>query len=340
MRNSLLAVSASVFAVLASTSCTVHQQSAPGLSGPSGLAFSVRMSATPDRVLQDGKQTSTISVSVTDPTGATVAKDVQLAIVSGPGTLSAAVVHTPANVTYTPPAAAPPATPTVVTISGTIVDITGASATPGPLPNPTIDITIYPPGTGGLVTPETPTAVLTVTPSTPVAGQNALFNGSQSCPSFAVAGGCASATSTITNWDWDFGDGTAHGAGSIVTHMYVVAKAYAVTLTVTNSQGRSASITSVITVGAGTGPTALFTALPNPATVNSTITLDGTASTGSPTNFLWTITSPALVITQTGGPSPTTSFTATAAGTWNITLQVTDATGRSNTSVVKSVIVQ
>jgi len=340
MRNRLLAVSL-LSTLVAGTGCTVHQQSTPSsLSGPSGLAFSVKMSATPDRVLQDGKQSSTISVSVTDPTGTVVPRDVQLAIVQGPGVLSASVVHTPANVTYTPPAAAPPATPTVVTISGTIVDITGASGTPGPLPNPTINITIYPPGTGGLATPETPTAVMNVTPTSPVAGQTALFSGAQSCPSFAVTGGCAAATSTITNWDWDFGDGSAHGTGSVVSHMYVTAKAYAVTLTVTNSQGRSASTTSVITVNSGGGPGALFTALPNPGTVNGTITLDGTASTGSPTNFLWTIISPSAVQTQTGGPSPTTSFTATAAGNWLITLTVTDATGRSNTSPVKTVIVQ
>ena len=318
--------------------CAVHQDGAPSApSGPAEAAFSLKMQATPDSLVQDGVQTSTISVTAFGPDGKAVAKTVQLTL-DGPGTLSPAAVTTPGTAVYRPPAAST-VSPSVVTIFAAIIGITGDSTLSGP--GQRVSVTLRPPSSAPPAAAETPTAIITsITPANPSAGGPVLFNATSSCPSFAAAGGCARATSTITNWDWDFGDGSAHGSGVTVTHTYLVARAYALVLTVTNSQNQSASTTSVVTVGSGLGPTALFTALPNPATVGATIALDGTASTGAPTNYLYTITSPGAVVTQVGGSSPTNSFTATVAGTWSITLTVMDATGRTNTSPAKQVVVQ
>jgi len=296
------------------------------------------MQATPDSLVQDGVQTSTISVLAYDPSGNAVARNVQLTL-QGPGSLSATAVTTPATAIYKPPTATSTA-PTVVTILGTIIGTTGSSSLSGPLATPQVSLTLHPVTSAPPALAETPTAVASVTPASPTAGAITLFNGSTSCPSFRTANGCAAASSTLTSWDWDFGDDTAHGTGPSPTHVYVVARPYLVTLTVTNSQNRSASTTLAVTVGNGTGPTALFTALPNPATVGATITLDGTSSTGSPTNFLYTITSPTAVVTQMGGSSPTNSFTGSAAGTWSVTLTVTDVNGRSSTSAAKQIVVQ
>jgi PKD repeat protein len=322
--------------------CAVHQDQAPSTtSGPAEAAFSLKMLATPDSLVQDGAQTSTISVTAFGPDGKAVAKTVQLTL-QGVGTLTPAAITTPGTAVYRPPAATS-TSPTVVTILGTIVGTTGDAALSafGPLSAPQVTVTLRPPSSAPPAVGETPTPIITsITPASPTAGAPTLFNATSSCPSFAVTGGCARATSTITNWDWDFGDGSDHGSGVTVTHTYLVARAYPVVLTVTNSQNRSASTTSVVTVGSGIGPTALFTALPNPAAVGGTIALDGSASTGTPTNYLYTITSPGAVVTQVGGSSPTNSFTATVAGTWSITLTVMDATGRTNTSPAKQVVVQ
>ena len=322
--------------------CAVHQDGAPSTtSGPAEAAFSLKMQATPDSLIQDGIQTSTISVTAFGPDGTSVAKQVQLTL-QGAGTLTPATITTPGSAVYRPPAASSTG-PSVVTILGKIVGTTGELVAFGPLASPQVSVTLHPPTNAPPAVSETPTAIITsITPANPAAGAAAIFSAVTSCPSFATANGCASATSTITSYEWDFGDGSAHGSGVTTTHTYLVAKPYAVVLTVTNSQNRSASTTSVITVAAGNGPTALFTALPNPAAVGATVSLDGSASTGQPTNFLYTITSPGVVpvVTQVGGPSPTNSFTPNVAGTWSITLTVMDSNGRTNTSPAKQVIVQ
>src|SRR5215471_3424187 len=232
--------------------CTVHQDEAPSVSGPAEAAFSLKIQATPDSVVQDGTQTSTISVTAFDPTGKSVAKTVQLTL-QGPGTLTPSTITTPGSAVFRPPAATSTG-PTVVTILGKIVGTTGDSALNafGPLVTPQVNVTLQPPTSAPPAVAETPTAIITsIMPNGPTAGATVLFNATSSCPSFGSGGGCASATSTITNWDWDFGDGSAHGTGVTTTHTYLIAKPYAVVLTVTNSQNRSASATAIVTVTGG-----------------------------------------------------------------------------------------
>ena len=49
-----LLTSAFLLAAVALAGCTVHQTEAPGLSGPSGLALSIEVTASPDSISQDG----------------------------------------------------------------------------------------------------------------------------------------------------------------------------------------------------------------------------------------------------------------------------------------------
>ena len=65
MKRALLALmlSASI------TGCTLDQQATPNLTGPSELALSLAMTATPDTLLQDGLAQSTVSVVARDSTG-------------------------------------------------------------------------------------------------------------------------------------------------------------------------------------------------------------------------------------------------------------------------------
>ena len=93
--------------------CTVHQDAAPSAaSGPAEAGLSLKILASPDRLLQDGLQSSRIAVTAFDAAGQPIAANVRLAV--SPfnfGTLSAATITTradlanPVFVTYIPPAA-------------------------------------------------------------------------------------------------------------------------------------------------------------------------------------------------------------------------------------------
>jgi PKD repeat protein len=349
-----LLVYAAALPLAAMAACTVHDVDVPSLSGPSSLAISLSVTATPDTLPQDGAATSRIVVKAFNAGGQpypnlSVRLDMRInGSVQDFGTLSARTILTAADGTasaiYTAPAG-----PSVGGLGSTVTVIAtpiasdaandGILNTVGALSQAVLHLT----PSGNVVPPptETPTPAFVATPAGPTAGQIVLFNGTGSCPSTATSGVCNAANSTLTSWDWDFGDGTAHGSGSIVTHQYTVARPYAVILTVTNSQGGQKSLVTVITVGAGVGPAALFTVLPSPAELNGTVTLDGSPSTGAPINYRWAISSPAPVTTtNTGSSNPVATFSPNVVGTWTITLTVTDAQGRTNTSAVQNLIVQ
>src|ERR1700693_3324813 len=60
---------ASFVALLAAGACTVHSTDAPSLTGPSGYALSIGVSAVPDTVSQDGGSQSSIQIVARDATG-------------------------------------------------------------------------------------------------------------------------------------------------------------------------------------------------------------------------------------------------------------------------------
>src|SRR5438034_9056659 len=96
----------------------VHQQEAPGLSGPSQLATTVTLTAAPDTIVQNGFSTSTIVIAAVGPTGGPAAgvplridTFVNGAAASDFGTLSARTVTTNSNGTATVVLTAPAALP-------------------------------------------------------------------------------------------------------------------------------------------------------------------------------------------------------------------------------------
>lgn len=249
-------------AMVVCAGCTVSDTEIPQLTGPSELALSVSIVASPDTIRYDGADWSTVIVRARDINGAPVTGvqirlDIQTAA-GGPadfGTLSNRLIVTGADgtatATYTapttPPALAPvevcPANSFNVVLAGPCV---GISATPVgnsffTFPAQIVYIHLVPPS---VITPRpgtgVPTASFEFSPSAPVRGQVVIFDASASQ---------ASAGNSIVEYKWNWGDGEIEKATtSDEEHDYQTAGVFSVQLTITDSAGLTASISKTLTV--------------------------------------------------------------------------------------------
>jgi PKD repeat protein len=124
---------------------------------------------------------------------------------------------------------------------------------------------------------------------------------------------------------WTFGDSTPPDTGVTTTHSYAAAGSYAVTLTVTDAGGTD-DTTRVVTVTAPPPPpVAHFTY----DCTHLSCTFDGTGSEGQPgLSFSWSFGDDTMAV-DTGA---TAAHTYAAAGTYDVTLIVTDAGGSDDTT--------
>lgn len=134
----------------------------------------------------------------------------------------------------------------------------------------------------------------------------------------------ASDGATVT-YDWNWGDSSAHNSGVTATHTYAAAGTYTVTLTATDNLGGTATKTAEITVAAHQAPVAAFTT----AVSNLSVTTDAATSSafdGATLAYSW----------NWGDTTSSTGVTAahsyTAAGTYSVTLTVTDSLGASSST--------
>ena len=143
----------------------------------------------------------------------------------------------------------------------------------------------------------------------------------------------ADADGTVVSYAWDFGDG---GTATTIdpTHTYAAAGDFTVTLTVTDDDGATGTTTRVVTVTApNLAPTAAFSA----TSVDLVGSFDGSASSdpdGSITTYAWDFGDGSPIET---GAASTTTHTFGSAGTYTVTLTVTDdegATANTNQTVV------
>jgi len=163
------------------------------------------------------------------------------------------------------------------------------------------------------VSNQLPVAAITA-PATGVEGQSITFDGSGSFDS----------NGTILSYDWDFGDGN-NATGDITTHVFT-AGAYNVTLTVTDDSGNTDAATHSIQIAASNvPPTAVISGATN-GTEGIAMTFDGSGSMdpdGTIVNYDWNFGDN----TAGAGINVNHSF---AAGTYTITLQVTDDLGATD----------
>ncbi|OFW21801.1 MAG: hypothetical protein A3H97_07955 [Acidobacteria bacterium RIFCSPLOWO2_02_FULL_65_29] len=332
---------------LAGAACTVNSTDVPSLTGPSEMALSFLVNATPDSITQDGVSQSSIVVTVKNASGqaaAGVAFRLDMLVGGTPvdyGRLSGKTVVTGsdgrATAVYTapPPVAAGGDTgycsPSIFSpyLPGTCVTI---SATPigtgffAGVNSQTVEIHLVP--LGVILPPaDTPTASFVVTPTPVIANVATNFDASSSCGGQVTNGSCSSGN-VIVSYQWGFGDGaTATGKGT--SHVFTSAGTYTVSLTVTNDGGKSASSTQSVSVGASASPSANFVFSPSSPVVNQQIQFNAATSQAAPGRTLvrwdWNWGD------GESGTGQTQDHDYTAAGIYNVVLTVFDDTGNRGT---------
>jgi len=325
-----LLVFVTLIALPFAANCAVHQDAAPSPSGPAEAALSLKMSASPDSLFQDGNQLSRIAVSAFDSAGHAIAANVRLSV--SPfnfGTLSAGTITTradannPVVVTYIPPAANTGSGRTV-TIQAAVIgsDASGASSNQ-------VSVFVNP---SAAIASTAPTASFAITPALVTTGHAATFDGSGSCGGQLVGGACTS-TSALTNFTWNFGDNTT-AVGSIVGHTYVANGNFTVTLTVTNDQGRQATMSQLVSVSTVAVPTADFVFSPNTIHIGDVVNFNAAASKAASghniVRYDWNFGDGTT--TTTTSPTATNKYATT--NTFKATLTITDDVGQTATKEV------
>ncbi|MDN4612597.1 PKD domain-containing protein [Arthrobacter burdickii] len=137
---------------------------------------------------------------------------------------------------------------------------------------------------------------------------------------------------TIRTYAWDFGDGST-GSGAVANHRYAASGSYTVTLTVTDDRGLTGAFTSTVNATkVNQSPTPGFQV----TTTDLLVQVDGSEAKdadGTITGYAWTFGDGAVASGRTA------QHAYAAAGSYDVTLTVTDSDGASAT-VTRTVTVQ
>lgn len=301
----------------------MSSQEAPPPTGPSEYAQSITVAATPDILSQDGASQSTITVTARGINGEPL-RNVSMRAeieVDGQavdfGLMSARNINTNAEGRASFVYTAPPA-PQAAVDTFTIVDIvvTPIGTDFNNSATRRASIRLVPPGV--VIPPDGLRPSFTTSPSAPTDSQPVLFDASESLP-----------VNGIATYSWNFGDG-ARGNGRVTTHTYDTAGTYFPTLTISDQFGRSASATRTVTVTAGVNPTASFVFSPTTPRINQIIAFNASASRPAAgrtiVSYTWDFGDGTPLVTVAG---PTITYTYGLARTYNVTLVVTDDSGKT-----------
>ncbi|MFW6119022.1 MAG: PKD domain-containing protein [Planctomycetota bacterium] len=183
----------------------------------------------------------------------------------------------------------------------TVVDNYGTSA------SDTVTVTVETPNSP-------PTASVSATPTSGFVPLEVSFDGS----------GSTDSDGNIASYTWEFGDGHS-GTGAVVSHAYDEAGTYTATLTVSDDDGATDTAAATIEVEEPNAPpVASITANPTSGTAPLEVAFDGSASSdsdGSIASYQWDLGD------GTTADTVSPQHTYEAAGTYQVTLTVTDDDG-------------
>ena len=307
--------------------CSLDNQGMPALSGPSELALSLSMSATPDQLPRDGSSQSIVTITARDAEGKPLVGQ-RIAVSLGANAPQGAAVSLSEVVTSSSGQGT-----FVVTapVAGSVGNISVVAMLVGTNSNNTssrvISIAALP------INSAAPTITdFTISDSTPDVDETVTFDAScQPATTCATAGvtdeGVPCNTCVFT---WSFGDGTT-AVGQIVRHSFTAGGAHKVMLTVTDVGGVSATLIKTVTASAPSIPTSVSISWsPNPAVAKQAATF--TASATAATNhrivsyqFIW---GDGDSNTQN---TPVIQHAYSQAGSYPLVLTVRDDLGKSTT---------
>jgi PKD repeat protein len=214
--------------------------------------------------------------------------------------------------------------------TGTGVNPTHSYATDGVF---TVTLTVS--DDGGLTDSDTTSATITFGLLAPTADPDGPYSGTVGS-AVAFDGSGSSDDSAIVAYDWDFGDGGT-GTGVSPNHTYATAGLFNVTLTVTDDDGLTDSAATNATIEAAPLPPTADPDGPYSGTVGTAVVFDGSGSAdpdGSIVTYAWDFGDGG-----TGtGVSP--SHTYVVAGSYAVSLTVTDDDGLSDTAATTANIAE
>lgn len=198
------------------------------------------------------------------------------------------------------------------TVTLTVTDNDGASAVKS------ITVVVNPPNV-------LPTAVIIAAPLSGSTPLTVNVNGASSTDS----------DGSIVSYDWTFGNGqTATGPTASVT--YTISGSYQIRLTVTDNRGGTRSTTTTVVAGSpNIRPVAVITALPTSGPAPLLVQLGSLGSNdpdGTITSYAWNFGN------GQNASGTTTQVSYTSAGTYTVTLTVTDNRGATGTATETIVV--
>ena len=174
------------------------------------------------------------------------------------------------------------------------------------------------------------TANIGVAPNeAPVADANGPYNGTVGSPVLFDGSGSSDPDGSITSYQWNFGDGST-GTGVNPDHTYTTDGSFTVTLMVTDNAGATDTDTTTATIGVGNLPPAADANGPYSGTVNMAVMFDGSGSSdpeNGPLTYAWDFGDGS----SGTGTNPTHSYSE--AGTYNVTLTVSDNAGATDSDM-------
>ncbi len=306
-------------AALLAAGCSLEDQATPSLTGPSGFALSVALTATPDQVPRDGRSTATVTVTVRDAAGSLVAGQL-LSVSSSVGRVSQTQVTTGSNgqatFEFTAPAASTVGAAAVISVVPVGNDANSA------VPR---SISIMLTGTANSTAPTFADPPFTFTPTDPDRNASIRFDASTVRDEGAP---CLDACTYL----WSMGDGTSR-VGRVINHAFSSAGTFNVTLTVTDAAGASASAARPVSVATVANPTVTLNVSPNPPLAGQTATFVATATAAaghSISRYVWDF-GDGTSETTTG---PTVNKTYSQTGTYVARVTVTDDVGQTSAAAM------
>jgi PKD repeat protein len=134
---------------------------------------------------------------------------------------------------------------------------------------------------------------------------------------------------TITSYSWNFGDGSPTSAAANPSHTFAAPGSYTATLTVTDNLGATDDHTVAIEATPNLAPVAVAGSDVTAGTAPLIVNFDGTASSdadGTIVSYLWNFGG------SNSSSSATPQYTFPVAGSYPVSLTVTDDNGATNTA--------